>query len=99
MKSIATIANFLTFFVTLFPTHTEACTAFSMRQHGRILVGKSYDWFAGHGHGALFVNPRGRERKALNLDQSPHPARWIANLGSVTFTQFGKDLSKYDTIN
>ncbi len=71
---------------------SQACTALCAKDGEHVVVGKNYDWFFRHGHGAVFVNPRGVDREALNLDNSPNPAKWTSKYGSVTFTQFGKAL-------
>jgi penicillin V acylase-like amidase (Ntn superfamily) len=63
----------------------EACTTFCLRDGGRILFGKNYDWNVGDG--LLVVNQRGMARKAdLPGDQ---PASWVSRHGSVTFNQYG----------
>lgn len=65
----------------------QACTTFCLRDEGRILFGKNYDWNVGDG--LLVVNQRGLERKAdVPGDQ---PASWVSRYGSVTFNQYGRD--------
>ena len=65
----------------------EACTTFCLRDDGRILFGKNYDWNVGDG--LLVVNQRGMERTAdLPGDK---PASWVSRYGSVTFNQYGRD--------
>ena len=69
----------------------QACTAFCLCDNKeRIIVGKSYDWYVGHNHGAVFVNPRNCQKHSMNLKNTPNPAEWTSKYGSVTFTQFGK---------
>ena len=69
----------------------QACTAFCFCENKeKILVAKNYDWYIGHDHGAVFTNARGCERSALNLNNTPNPAKWTAKYGSVTLTQFGR---------
>jgi hypothetical protein len=67
-----------------------ACSAFLMTRGDRVRIGKSYDWFRGLGHGAVYTNRQGVWNEAINIDGSPRPARWQAQFGSVTFSQFGK---------
>lgn len=65
----------------------DACTTFCLRDSGRIVFGKNYDWNVGDG--LLVVNQRGMARKAdISGDQ---PASWVARYGSVTFNQYGRD--------
>lgn len=69
-----------------------ACSAFQFVTPNGVLVAKSYDWLPYHGHGAVFINPRGMRREALGPKKSKNPACWTSALGSVTFTQFGQGL-------
>ncbi len=62
------------------------CTTFCLRDAGRVVFGKNYDWTLGQG--MLIVNPRGLVRTA---DTTDRPARWTARYGSVTFNQYGRD--------
>ena len=62
------------------------CTTFCLRDSGRVIFGKNYDWNIGDG--LLIVNPRGLARVA---DSGDRPARWTARYGSVTFNQYGRD--------
>lgn len=65
----------------------NACTTFCMRDEGRILFGKNYDWNVGDG--LLVVNQRGVARTAdVPKDR---PASWVSRYGSVTFNQYGRD--------
>jgi penicillin V acylase-like amidase (Ntn superfamily) len=65
----------------------SACTTFCLRDEGRILFGKNYDWNVGDG--LLVVNQRGLARKAdIPGDK---PASWVSRYGSVTFNQYGRD--------
>jgi len=66
---------------------SQACTTFCLRDDGRILFGKNYDWNVGDG--LLVVNQRGLARKAdISKDK---PASWTSRYGSVTFNQYGRD--------
>jgi penicillin V acylase-like amidase (Ntn superfamily) len=65
----------------------QACTTFCLRDDGRILFGKNYDWNVGDG--LLVVNQRGMARQADMPDD--RPASWVSRYGSVTFNQYGRD--------
>jgi penicillin V acylase-like amidase (Ntn superfamily) len=65
----------------------DACTTFCLRDDGRILFGKNYDWNVGDG--LLVVNQRGMARKADMPGDKP--AQWVSRHGSVTFNQYGRD--------
>jgi choloylglycine hydrolase len=66
----------------------SACTTFCLRDGGRIVFGKNYDWSVGDG--LLVVNKRGVARKA-DAEGDPKPASWTSKYGSVTFNQYGRD--------
>src|SRR5687768_14829191 len=66
----------------------SACTTFCLRDGGRIVFGKNYDWAVGDG--LLVVNKRGVARKA-DANGDPKPASWTSKYGSVTFNQYGRD--------
>ncbi|MEA2558814.1 MAG: hypothetical protein QOH06_318 [Acidobacteriota bacterium] len=66
----------------------SACTTFCLRDGGRIVFGKNYDWAVGDG--LLVVNKRGVARKA-DAEGDPKPASWTSKYGSVTFNQYGRD--------
>ena len=78
-------AALLTAFGLTAPAH--ACTTFCLRDDGRILFGKNYDW--GVGDGILVVNQRGMARTA-DVDND-RPVSWVSRFGSVTFNQYGRD--------
>jgi choloylglycine hydrolase len=65
-----------------------ACTTFCLRDGGRIVFGKNYDWNVGDG--MLVVNKRGVARTA-DAAGDPKPASWVSKYGSVTFNQYGRD--------
>ena len=65
----------------------QACTTFCLRDDGRILFGKNYDWNVGDG--LLVVNQRGLARTADMPGDKP--ASWVSRYGSVTFNQYGRD--------
>jgi choloylglycine hydrolase len=66
----------------------DACTTFCLRDEGRILFGKNYDWNVGDG--LLVVNQRGLARTA-GVEDDQKPASWVSRYGSVTFNQYGRD--------
>ncbi|HYU34514.1 MAG TPA: linear amide C-N hydrolase [Thermoanaerobaculia bacterium] len=66
---------------------SQACTTFCLRDDGRVLFGKNYDWEVGEG--LLVVNQRGVARKADV--ENDRPASWVSRYGSVTFNQYGRD--------
>jgi choloylglycine hydrolase len=68
----------------------SACTTFCLRDSGRIVFGKNYDWSVGDG--LLIVNKRGVSRKAdADAEGDPKPASWVSKYGSVSFNQYGRD--------
>jgi choloylglycine hydrolase len=70
---------------------SEACSAFSFKSKGKVIVAKNYDWFFNHGHGAVLITPRNTSRIAFNPNlKEQDPFQWESRFGSVTFTQFGK---------
>jgi hypothetical protein len=77
--------------ILILQTHAQACTAFLLKNDTSIWVGKSYDWWRGYGHGALYTNHRGLQKTALVIDKENLPARWVSRYGSITFTQFGRE--------
>jgi penicillin V acylase-like amidase (Ntn superfamily) len=79
---------FLPFF--LLSSQSYACSAFCLAGKDKVIVGKSYDWYFGHGHGAVYTNPRGVGRSTLIFDDSPNPASWVSKYGSIILTQFGR---------
>lgn len=72
-------------FALTVPAH--ACTTFCLRDDGRILFGKNYDWNVGDG--LLVVNQRGLARTADVPEDKP--VSWVSRYGSVTFNQYGRD--------
>jgi len=65
----------------------RACTTFCLRDAGRVVFGRNYDFMIGDG--LVVVNKRGVE-KTSDVDGS-RPAIWTSTYGSVTFNQFGRD--------
>lgn len=55
---------------------------------GQVVVARNHDW--GTGGGLLMVNPRGIEKTAIT---AVNPKTWTSQFGSVSFAQFGRELS------
>jgi penicillin V acylase-like amidase (Ntn superfamily) len=72
------------------PSPARACTAFGLRRGAHVVVGKSYDWH--QRAGLLVLNKRGVAKRALLLRPAAKPASWVSRYGSVTFTQYGRDM-------
>lgn len=87
MKTKLSAALLATAAITL-SVPASACTTFCLRDGGRIVFGKNYDWSVGDG--LLVVNKRGVSRKA-DANGDPKPATWTSKYGSVTFNQYGRD--------
>jgi choloylglycine hydrolase len=72
-----------------------ACTTFQLRHGDQVLVGKNYDWMVEEG--LIIVNKRGVSKTAFisTVDNTSlgTPATWTSKYGSITFTQYGRELS------
>src|SRR5512133_1501317 len=71
-----------------------ACTVFVVEGQGELVVGRSYDW--SFGEGMAVVNKRGQKKTALEYwgeRGSDRLASWTSRYGSVTFTQYGRDIA------
>jgi penicillin V acylase-like amidase (Ntn superfamily) len=66
-----------------------------MRHNDQVLVGKNYDWKVEEG--LIIVNKRGVSKTAFisTADNTGLgiPAAWTSKYGSITFTQYGSELS------
>jgi penicillin V acylase-like amidase (Ntn superfamily) len=71
------------------PPDAHPCTALFTKQSGNSLVGINYDWH--FGDGLVIVNKRGVSKTAMGLNPGPL-ARWTSKYGSVTFSQYGREL-------
>jgi choloylglycine hydrolase len=71
---------------------TEACTAVALKKAEQFVLAKNYSWYIGHRFGAAFTNARGVQKTALNLNHDPRPAQWVSRFGSITLTQFGRNI-------
>jgi penicillin V acylase-like amidase (Ntn superfamily) len=65
----------------------EACTAYVLERGGDRAVCRNYDFSTGEG--LILINPRGLGKSGL---PQRNPARWTAAYGSLTLTQFGREL-------
>ncbi len=81
--------------IALVQMDAEACTTFQLRHNHQVLVGKNYDWMVEDG--LVIVNKRGVSKIAFeSTDDSTGlgtPAVWTSKYGSITFTQYGRELS------
>ena len=72
-----------------------ACTTFQLKHDDQVLVGKNYDWMVEEG--LIIVNKRGLSKTAfISSDDSTTlgtPATWTSKYGSITFAQYGRELS------
>lgn len=70
------------------------CTTFILQNDHSMLLGQNYDFY--YGHGLMVVGKRGVQKEAFKSfktsDEDGESIYWIANYGSVTFTQFGREL-------
>ncbi len=65
-----------------------ACTVMRIQQGDHVVVARNHDW--GTGGGLVIVNPRGIEKTAIT---PLNPKTWVSEYGSVSFAQFGRELS------
>ena len=76
------------------PFSTRACTTFQLNHDGQVLVGKNYDWMVEDG--LIIVNKRGVAKTAMQstVDNTGMgiPVKWTSKYGSITFTQYGREL-------
>jgi len=80
--------------LAMIPHSTRACTTFQLNHDGQVLVGKNYDWMVEDG--LIIVNKRGVAKTAMQstVDNTGMgtPVKWISKYGSITFTQYGREL-------
>ena len=77
-------------FILLPAAASSACTSFRLQKGKYLLFAKNHDYHLDHG--LIIVNKRGVPKKALLLDVSDTPARWVSKYGSVTFNLYGREL-------
>ncbi len=68
---------------------SPACTTFVVTDGEAILFARNLDW--PWTDGLMMVNPRGLKKTAI-VRPPETPAKWIANYGSVTFNQCGREM-------
>ncbi|BBO74247.1 hydrolase [Desulfosarcina widdelii] len=80
--------------IAIIQVDARACTTFQLKHAGQVLVGKNYDWMVENG--LVIVNKRGVSKTGYQptaensgLDT---PAAWTSKYGSITFTQYGREL-------
>src|SRR5436305_3006577 len=88
MKKTALAVLSILSLVCLLVNPALACTTFCLKNRGEVLFGGNYDWDIGDG--LVFVNKRGVAKTAADVD-SPNPAKWVSEYGSVTFNQYGRE--------
>lgn len=66
----------------------SACTVMRIQRGEQVVVARNHDWRTGGG--LLIVNPRGIEKTAIT---PVNPKTWVSQYGSVSFAQFGRELS------
>ncbi len=77
----------------LLGSHCFACSAFKVQNtNGNFRIGRSFDWYFFLTHGEAMINGRDVKKKAFNSKDKKNPAQWTSKYGSVSFTQFGRDL-------
>jgi penicillin V acylase-like amidase (Ntn superfamily) len=87
IKSIAT--SLLLISAHLFSVPADSCTTVHVESRGHQWTAKGYDWH--QGHGAVFVNKRGVEKKSLALARGDQEVPWVSRFGSVTFNQIARE--------
>jgi len=72
----------------------SGCTTFQLNHEGKVFVGKNYDWMVEDG--LIIVNKRGTTKTAMKstVDNTGLgiPVTWTSKYGSITFTQYGREL-------
>jgi len=76
-----------TFVFAALLAQAQACTVMCLKVKDRHIVASNHDWY--FGDGLIFVNKRGIEKVAISFD---NPVRWTSKYGSVSFTQYGREL-------
>ncbi|MBU9710184.1 linear amide C-N hydrolase [Evansella tamaricis] len=65
------------------------CTTFTLNKDETLLLGQNYDFY--YGHGLIVVSPRGLKKESLT-EEGERKVAWITKYGTVTFSQFGREL-------
>lgn len=65
------------------------CTTFILQNDHSMLLGQNYDFY--YGHGLIVIGKRDIRKESLKVKEQKSKT-WTSNYGSVTFTQFGREL-------
>jgi choloylglycine hydrolase len=65
------------------------CTTFAIQNNESILMGQNYDFY--YGHGLIVVSKRDLLKESIK-EEGKRGIAWASKYGSVTFTQFGREL-------
>ncbi len=65
------------------------CTTFILQNDQSMLLGQNYDFY--YGHGLVVVGKRGVQKESLKKE-GEKALKWTVNYGSISFTQFGREL-------
>lgn len=76
------------FMLLVYAGFSFACSTFLLGDNGRYVFGRNYDWVSGNG--MVLVNSRGVKKTSFTAPGSP-AITWVAQCGSITFNQFGKE--------
>lgn len=82
-KSFILIISILTSFFTAI-----ACTTFLIHHNGQLIFGRNYDWVTDAG--LVCTNQRGLYKTSYKMPDG-ETISWIAQYGSITFNQYGKE--------
>jgi penicillin V acylase-like amidase (Ntn superfamily) len=87
MPRLRLIVVALLLLAALVAPSARACTVMCLKFGDRHVVARNHDWY--FGDGLIFVNKCGIEKVAISFDR---PLRWTSKYGSVSFTQYGREL-------
>lgn len=73
--------------VFLYAESAQPCSSFTLPRSSYGVIGKSYDWYLGHGE--ILQNKKGILKKTLRLKSTDVETQWISQYGSLTFNQHG----------
>lgn len=65
------------------------CTTFTLQNNESNLLGQNYDYY--YGHGLILVSKRDLQKESIK-EEGKKGVAWTSKYGSVTFTQFGREL-------
>ncbi len=82
-----TILAFLAILAALQPAYP--CSAIVLKNNGRILLAKNFDWT--YGEGMIVKNLRGARKRAY-YTHAGEQTTWTSKYGSITFNQNGKEM-------